>query len=188
VTQVKGSNIRLAQQYAERRGGPEAWARVLATLSPADREVVQGCIAVGWYPLPLQHRVLEALEQELHQAGVEPLSDFARFVAEHDLTKVHRLYLRMRNPAYVLEKCGEYWSRFYDSGVWYVQRVGPTVARGDLSQIEERAPVFCKFLAAYIGYMFELAGAKGITVLHRQCACRGAPSCVFEGSWTETRA
>jgi hypothetical protein len=43
-------------------------------------------------------------------------SVFAKFVAAHDLTRVHRLFLRLRNSACTLEKSAEYGRRFYDAG------------------------------------------------------------------------
>jgi hypothetical protein len=95
------------------------------------------------------------------------------------------LVLRLRNPAYALEKSAEYWSRFYDAGTWSVTRLSEYQARGELSGIAETAPVFCRFLNAYITRMFQLAGATGGKCRHTRCVCRGDKSCVFEGYWRE---
>ncbi|HTU56783.1 MAG TPA: hypothetical protein VMF89_00085, partial [Polyangiales bacterium] len=76
-------------------------------------------IASGWYPLGLQHRVFSALESALPHSDDDVIESFATFVAEHDLTRVHRLFLRLRNPAYALEKSADYWRRFYDAGDWH---------------------------------------------------------------------
>jgi hypothetical protein len=184
VTQVKGSNIYLVRCFAEKQG-PAAWADVRARLSEAERAQVESVIASGWYPLTLQHRVFQALEAALSDSRDDVMDTFATFVAEHDLTRVHRLFLRLRNPAYALEKSAEYWSRFYDAGNWSVVRPSSYQARGELSGITETAPVFCRFLTAYITRMFQLAGATSGKCRHTRCACRGDKSCVFEGYWRE---
>lgn len=182
MTQVKGSNIYLVRCFAEERG-PEVWANVRARLTEAERRQVESVIASGWYPLPLQHRVFDALEGALEDSPEPVMDEFARFVAEHDLTRVHRLFLRLRNPAYTLEKSAEYWGRFYDAGTWNVARLSTYQARGELSGIAETAPVFCRFLTAYIQRMFQLAGAATVKCRHTRCVCRGDKVCAFEGYW-----
>lgn len=182
--QVKGSNIYLARRFAEQRG-PAVWGEVRARLSESERTQVESVIASGWYALSLQHRVFDALEAALPDTSGDVMETFATFVAEHDLTRIHRLFLRLRSPAYALEKSAEYWSRFYDAGTWSVERQGSYQARGELSGIVETAPVFCRFLTAYITRMFQLAGATSGKCRHSRCLCRGDKSCVFEGSWRE---
>jgi hypothetical protein len=184
VTRVKGSNIYLARCFAEQRG-QAVWPAVLQRLSEAQRAQVESVIASGWYPLILQHRVFEALEAALPEAREDVIDVFATYVAEHDLTRIHRLFLRLRSPAYALEKSAEYWSRFYDAGSWSVSRQGSQQARGELVGIAETAPVFCRFLTAYITRMFQLAGSTSGKCRHTRCVCRGDSSCLFEGHWRE---
>ena len=179
MTRVKGSNLRLARQYADEHSSG-SWSRILEHLSAEDRAVISSGISAGWYELALQHRLFAALEEVLEPDVIER---FARYAAEHDLTRVHRLFLKLKNPAYVLEKSGDYWSRFYDAGRWTVVRVSDRQARGELIGIDEPSPQFCRFLKAYIERMFELAGAQGLTCRHTRCVLRGDPSCVFEGGW-----
>lgn len=184
MTTVKGSNIYLVRCFAEKRG-PAIWADVRGRLSEAERVQVESVIASGWYPLALQHRVFSALEAALPKSDEDVIETFATFVAEHDLTRIHRLFLRLRNPAYTLEKSAEYWSRFYDAGTWNVTRQSSHQARGELSGIVETDPIFCRFLTAYITRMFQLAGATSGKCRHTRCVVRGDKSCVFEGHWRE---
>lgn len=183
MTTVKGSNICLVRDFAEKHG-PAVWADVRVRLSEAERAQVESVIASGRYPLALQHRVFAALEAALPDSD-DVIETFATFVAEHDLTRIHRLFLRLRNPAYTLEKSAEYWSRFYDAGSWNVTRQSSHQARGELSGIVETDPIFCRFLTAYITRMFQLAGATSSKCRHTRCVVRGDKSCVFEGYWRE---
>ena len=181
MTKVKGSNIGHARVFADEKGGAGGWARVLAKLSESDRQTVESAINVGWYDLHLQHRLFEALDEVLGTHESPGIEAFAENVAHRDLTLVHRLFLRLANPALVLEKSGEYWGRFYDAGTWNVTRQPNRIARGELMGIEDHDPIFCRFLTAYIETMFRMVGVPGAKVRHTRCACRGAASCVFEG-------
>lgn len=154
-------------------------------LSDSDVKVIEGVITSGWYELPLQHRVFVALDRALAEEANDNIEGFARYVAEQDLTRVHRLFLRLRNPAYVLEQAGKYWSRFYDAGVWKIERASPTRASGELTGIADPHEIFCRFLRAYIERMFQLAGVETGAAVHSRCCLRGASGCLFEGSWRE---
>lgn len=185
MTKVKGSNICFAREYAGQKLPAGGFAAVCSLLPEPDRKLIEGVIAAGWYELSLQHRVFVALERALSASEGGGFEGFARYVAEQDLTRAHRLFLRLRNPAYVLEQAGKYWSRFYDAGVWEIERASPTRASGELAGIEDPHEIFCRFLRGYIERMFQLAGAETGTVVHSRCRLRGAPSCLFEGSWRE---
>jgi hypothetical protein len=185
VTKVKGSNICFARAYAGEKLPGRGFAAVLSALPESDAKVIEGVIAAGWYELPLQHRVFVALDRALAEHANDGIEGFARYVAEQDLTRVHRLFLRLRNPAFVLEQAGKYWSRFYDAGVWKIERGSPKRASGDLAGIADPHEIFCRFLRAYIERMFQLAGVETGAVVHSRCRLGGATSCLFEGSWHE---
>jgi hypothetical protein len=184
MTQVKGSNLKYARDFALARGGEPAWQNLLSGLNDADRSALPSILASSWCELSLQHRVFRALDVSQRSApSDDTITEFAEFVAKMDLTRVHRLFLRLHNPAYVLEKTAEYWRRFYDAGEWQITRVAADAARGELRGIADGDPIFCRFLHAYIRQMFRLSGATLGTVRHTQCAFLGAASCVYEGRW-----
>lgn len=91
------------------------------------------------------------------------------------------MFLRMANPAFVLEKTGKYWSRFHDHGRWTTTRL-PNGAMALLEDFEGSA-TYCAMLVPYTGRLFELVGAKGVRVAHPECRSKGARACRFEISW-----
>ena len=105
------------------------------------------------------------------------MQDYGRFAAEHDLTVFHRIFLRMANPTFVIEKSAEYWRRFHTRGVWKVQRV-PQGGTASLSDFYI-GTAYCAALHSYIGRLFELVGAKDVSVQHTDCVSRGAPACAY---------
>lgn len=182
---AKGSNMHHMRTWVLRMHGDDAWERVLAALSPEDTATVLSVLPVAWYPLSTQHNLLRAIDGQLGVGDGALAAVVGRYEAEQDLTMVHRLFLRMANPAFVLEKAGDYWGRFYEKGEWVVTRgEDGRSARGELRGLEPLDELFCVYLDAYITRMFGLVGAKGVLGSHPRCRCRGAEACVYEGRWS----
>jgi hypothetical protein len=183
LPKAKGTNLLHMRSFVEKSFGPEGWERVLAALSPEDRAVASSVLASGWYDLGTQHRLLRCIDA-VHGSGDLSLApEVGRYEADQDLSTVHRLFIRFTSPAYVLEKSGEYWRRFYDTGRWRVKR-GNCEATGALYDFGLVDEAFCSYLAAYTYRMFNLAGARSGTIAHTECRVRGAEACVFVGRWT----
>lgn len=164
--------------WVSRRGATD-WETLIATMPPEDQDVLRALVPVGWYDLGLQHRLLRQIDQHFGRGDGALVDEIGVFEADQDLTVVHRLFLRLANPAFVLEKSGEYWSRFYDTGRWTIERRGRTGARGVLSEVEPFDPLFGRYLTAYIRRMWELVGARDLQVDSRIEGTR----VILLGSW-----
>ena len=179
----KGTNLLHMRSYVERVHGPATWQKVLASLSAADHAIVSALSPSGWYPLETQHRLLRSIDRVVSKGDLALVPEIGRYEADQDLSTIHRLFVRLTSPAYVLEKAGEYWRRFYDTGRWDVVR-GNGSATGRLAEFGMVDDAFCSYLAAYIHRMFQLAGARSGALEHTECRARGAEACVFVGRWT----
>lgn len=165
--------------WVERTHGPDAWIPLLESMATSDEAELRGLVAVGWYDLALQHRLLRQIDQHLG-VGDGALADvIGAFEAEQDLTVIHRLFLRLASPAFVLEKAMDYWRRFYDTGHWEVRRAGPTSASGTLTGCEPLDPLFERYLCSYIRRMWELVGARSPEVRSEN----ESGHLVFHGTW-----
>jgi hypothetical protein len=183
VAKAKGTNMLHMRSFVERTYGPSDWQRVLDSLVPSDRDVVTQLTPIGWYDLGTQHRLLRTIDATLGKGDLSLVPVVGRYEADQDLSTVHRLFVRFTSPAYVLEKSGEYWRRFYDTGRWTVQR-GKDTATGSLFDFGIVDGAFCTYLAAYIYRMFQLAGARTGSLEHTECRARDGQACVFVGRWT----
>ena len=182
MARVKGLTFADAKLFVSERGGDEAWRRLRALLPATDQALLDEVIAVGWYPLEAQLHVLEAMPVALGDSITAVMRDYARFAAARHVGRVYRLLFRFANPALVLEKSGEYWSRFYDTGEWKVVREAPNKARGELVGFVNHA-VFCESMNQYIEQLFGLVGAKDVRVSHVRCRTRGDGSCAWTVEW-----
>jgi hypothetical protein len=183
MAHAKGMALLDVRLFVERQGGAGSWDRLKALLSPDDAAQLDAVVAVGWYDVHLYVRIICALGPVLGRSTFDAARELGHFAAKHDLAVIHRLFLRLANPAYVLEKAGEFWGRFYDSGKWTVTRETDTRAKGELSGFAVADRVYCEFLRSYLIELFELVGARAVRFAHPQCRALGARSCVFSGEW-----
>jgi hypothetical protein len=180
---TKGVSFVNARAFVQDRYGAPGWAATMARLREPDRVEIESTVTVGWYSLPLYARFIRAID-EAHGCGdCALLVQLGRFEAERDLTTIHRVFLRMANPAYAVEKMGEYWRRFHDTGTWKVDRATPTQVDGVLEGWGHVDRGLCRELGGYMGRVLELVGAKGVLMEHPFCRAHGDPMCSFRARW-----
>jgi predicted hydrocarbon binding protein len=179
---AKGTAFLHDEEYVRKTYGKDAWTQVLAAMPPDDVEVRSGVVAIGWYENALLNHTLVAIERVLRERDPKIIETLGRYAAENDLKRIHRVFLRMANPAFVLEKSTELWSRFFDTGRWEIKRVerGADATLVGHGVVHE---VFCRNLTAYVHRLFELVGAKDVTVRHAECRSRGDARCLFVCRW-----
>ena len=182
--QSKGTNLLNIAAFVRETFDDAAWQRVVATLDEPSQRALAEVVAVGWYDYALELSALRAVETVLGRGDGSLADALGHFQAEEDLTKIHRLFLRLASPAFVLEKSGEYWRRFYTGGRWVVTREGQRAATGRLFDVEPPEALFCQYLVGYIQRMFELVGAGSPIVTHAECRAQGDARCMFRGSWS----
>jgi hypothetical protein len=166
----------------ERFGGEKGWHAVLERLTQPDRDELASIIPMGWYSLDLYARLIRALDGVHGKGDLALMRDLGRYEAENDIKTIHRLFLRFTNPAFIVEKTGEFWKRFHDTGTWNVTRDD----HGIHAVLDGWGCVdlaLCKELLAYLTRTLELAGAKNVVLEHPKCRGRADPQCVFKGRW-----
>jgi hypothetical protein len=184
MPRAKGTNLDNLRAYVLDRHGVDAYELVLRALSPQDQQVMRSLVAVGWYDFELESRLLRTIDGVLGKADLTLIDTIAAYVVNRDVTGVHRLFMRAANPGYLLVRCGDYWSRFYDTGKWRILRHSRTSATGILCGLDISDEAFCVFLRGYIFRLFELSGAKTPLLEHPKCRAKGALECEYTGSWS----
>ena len=184
TAKTKGVGFVNVRAFTEERfGGVKGWGAVVERLVAADRRELEGLLPVGWYSLGLYARLIRALDHVHGYGDLALVVQLGRFEAERDLTTIHRVLLRVANPAYLLEKNADYWRRFHDTGVWVVERQGPTRVRAFLDHWGVVDAALCREVVGYLGRAWELVGAKNVRVDHARCRARGDDRCEFLGRW-----
>lgn len=179
---AKGTAFLHDEEYVRRTYGTDGWAHVMARMPRAAAEVRSSIVAVGWYDDELLVQTLCAVEEALRDRDPDIIVTLGRYAAETDLTRIHRVFLRMASPAFVLERATNLWNRFFDTGHWDVQRLEGGVD-GLLVDAGIVHDVFCRNLQGYLQRLFELVGARAVTVGHPECRVRGGACCRFAIRW-----
>ncbi len=196
----RGTFYSALRVFLRERFGPQAWEELLDCLEPQDRADADSAVSIAWTDLYLRMRVAAVVvrkfgarllgddladdDERVWESGKALLMEFGRFEAEKDLTTTQRVFLRMANPAYVLEKAGQYWSRFYDWGGLRIERKSKTHAIATLLDSAVVDELFCIHFCAYVKRMFELVGAKDVQVEHLECLAQGDSACVYDVQWS----
>ena len=165
------------------RFGRAGWERVIEKLPKSEIEEMRALLPMTWHDLDLQHRVLRLIDAEYGDGVGGLVPQIARFEADQDLRLLQRIFLRVANPAYVLEKAGEYWDRFYDSGAWEVVRESPNRARATLSGVMPFDDYFGTYVTEYCHRLFELVGAKSVSSSHRLTGPSDSPTIALRLEW-----
>lgn len=183
MAKVKGVVVLNTREFALAGGGDAAWKNVLARLTPDDAQTMAAVIPVGWYDMGLYDRANRALAETLGGPPEAVMEACGHFAAERDLRTIHRLFLRLANPAYVIERAAGFWSRFQDSGTWSVVREPPNRVRATLHDWGSKDELTCIRLGAYMFRLFQLVGARNGALQRVACRARGDAACVFDSHW-----
>jgi len=182
LAKTKGVGFVNVKSFTVERFGAQGWDAVLERLTPEDREELSSIVSVGWYSLPLYARLIRALDEVHGYGDLSLVVQLGRYEAERDLTTIHRVFLRFTNPAFIVEKTGEFWKRFHDTGEWKVTRENNGVA-GVLEGWGCVDHALCRELGGYLTRVLELVGAKNVIVEHPKCRARGDVQCLFRARW-----
>ncbi|HOY83000.1 MAG TPA: hypothetical protein PLB92_12775 [Rhodoglobus sp.] len=180
---TKGIGFLNVKAFVCERYGERSWNELIGILPPADRDEIAAVVTVGWYRLPLYARLIREIDRTHGRGDLALVEQIGSFEAERDLTTIHRMFLRMANPAFIVEQVGKYWARFNDTGDWEVKRIDSRSATAILRNWGVVDSALCRENVGYIRRALELVGARDVIVDHKRCRCSGAGECVYEGKW-----
>jgi predicted hydrocarbon binding protein len=182
VAALKGISFLDVTLFTRHKFGAEGWDAVYRAMSREDQHALASVVSVGWYELPLYARLLRQLA-DVHGGGsLRIVEECGRFGVEHDLKTVHKIFMRMASPAFILDQAMQYWGRFQNSGEWKIERT-PSGCTGTLSgwAVDD---ALCSELSGYLaGLLSHGNGGESVRVMHPRCRARGAFECVFVSNW-----
>jgi hypothetical protein len=182
---TKGINFVNARTFVELgANGADAWARVSSSMGADDRRTLESAIAIGWYPLAMYARLIRNIDAVLGTGDLTQVTRLGRFEAERDLKTIHRVFLRLASPTFLLDQTASYWGRFHDTGVWKIEKTAPRAAVGHLDGWGCVDEALCRELLAYLTRAFELTGGRSVNMSHPVCRARSGPRCTFTLQWT----
>ncbi len=180
----KGSFLKALKLYVLDRFDEESWQKLVETLPPDDRERVDKPLTISWYDERIRKHLLDTMCNIFASKKPDLMEDFSRFEAERDLNTTQRLFLRLANPGYAIQKAGQYWRRFMDWGELVIVRHDDKCsATATIKDNENAYDLFCNHMLVYMTRVLELVGAKNVKLVHTHCRNRGDAECVYSLKW-----
>lgn len=175
---ARGPNFVYGEEFARGQYGDQLWERALQSLEPAHRAVWQGTLLVsGVYPFAAFKAMVQALAAETGTVARDETARMYEFIAERSLSTVHRIFLRIASPAFVLRNYPMLWKRYFNTGTVRV----PEASTGRAKLVFELPEIFLDWLPpACLGYSrkaVEMAGGRDVELAERDAVE------LAEGNW-----
>jgi uncharacterized protein (TIGR02265 family) len=183
---IKGSVLRTRLALVEEIAPQDGRERVLARLSPAERDVLDSLLASAWYPFELGKRLDEAIVEVLGGGRPEFFEKLGEASAEKNLGPggVHRGFLVAGDPHAFLAKTPLIYSYYYDQGHRDYEKAGEAEAVLTTREAETFSGPDCLTVVGWYRRALAMCGARSPRVLEEECRARGGSVCRYRLSWS----
>lgn len=182
--QSKGFTLRSALAFVEARWGASGRERLLAALAPELREILSRTIlSSSWYPFRHQVTLYETIDRIFGRGDFALCHEIGRFTSEHELTTIHKLFLKVASLELWMKSAGMMWGVYYSAGRLSATEFGPGSGVLTVAEFNPVSSAFCEDFAGWLERTAEMSGKKDVAVRHAACVLTGAPACRYEATW-----
>ena len=183
---IKGSILRSRLALVDEIAPGDGRTRVLARLSPAEREALTSLLASAWYPFELGKTLDEAIVAELGGGRSDFFEKLGEASAEKNLgpAGVHRGFLVPGDPHAFLAKAPLIYSYYYDQGWREYEKTGEREAVLTTRDAETFSAPDCLTVVGWYRRALAMCGADGPRVVEEECRARGGDVCRYRLSWS----
>ncbi len=185
MSQVKGSNLLNRHAFVRESFGPEAWDKVLASLTDEDaRLLTPRILASSWYPFDLYNRLDQAMCQVLAAGNIELCRTLGEDSARRALSGTYRLY-RKDGAEAILRRLAILHRSFYDSGSMDVTHLGQGHCAIRTVYVPRSTLTNCLVATGFYRTVVEMCGGLDVHVSEGNCSAHGARFCLFNVRWED---
>jgi len=184
VQQVKGTVLKSRLLFLEEHFGKEGIAKVLDSLSAADKAAFRLILPVVWYPFALGERLDDAIVRVLGKGDPKFFERLGEASAERNLGTVHRGFLRPGHPHEFLERSPSIYRTYYEVGRREYKQTGPTSGVLTTYDAEIFSAPDCLTIVGWHRKALEMCGVTGVRIRESECRARGGALCRYEVSWS----
>lgn len=183
---IKGSILRTRLALVDEIAPADGRDRVLARLSPGEREALTSLLASAWYPFELGRSLDEAIVAELGGGRREFFEKLGEASAEKNLgpAGVHRGFLVPGDPHAFLAKAPLIYSYYYDQGRRDYEKTGEREAVLTTREAETFSGPDCLTVVGWYRRALEMCGATKPRVVEEECRATGGGVCRYRLSWS----
>lgn len=182
---TKAVHLKSYLEFLHERVGENGAERVLAALTPEDREVLaRPSLSNEWLDCDLWWRLLTTADRVLGRGDLQLVREIGAFDAKRNLNGVYRVFLSFLRPEFIMSRASLIWKQYYDTGRIEVVRVGKQDAEFRLLEFPG-LPLHHE--VELIGWMEEalrMTGRSRTQLEHPgPCLARGDAYCQFLARW-----
>jgi uncharacterized protein (TIGR02265 family) len=184
AAQVKGSVVLARLELIAAKG---VFDQVMAGLPLDDQNVWRGIIlAVAWYPFEMAQRLDQAVAAVLSPTHKrQAFLDLGRASADANLSSIHKAFVRVGDPHYLLSRAPQIYSKYYDKGRRTYERTSATTCVLRTFDAEGVTIDDCLTVVGWHVRAIEICGAAGARVTETKCRALGDDHCEYQCSWSE---
>jgi uncharacterized protein (TIGR02265 family) len=185
VVKIKGSVLRSRLAMVEELAPEGGRDRVLARLTPEERDTLGALLASSWYPFELGRNLDAAIVNELGGGRAAFFEKLGEASAQKNLGEggVHRRFLEKGDPHAFLAKTPLIYSFYYDQGRREYEKVGETEAVLTTHEAETFSAPDCATVVGWYRRALEMCGAERIRVVEEECRAKGGAVCRYRITW-----
>lgn len=184
---IKGSVLRTRLSLIEDLAPQDGTARVLARLTPDERDVLTSLLPSGWYPFELGKRLDEAIVEVLGNGQPDFFEKLGEASAAKNLGPggVHRAFLMVAGDVHAfLAKAPLIYSYYYDQGRREYERVGDHEAVLMTRDAETFSAPDCLTVVGWYRRALAMCGAHSPRVVEEECRAKGGSVCRYRLRWS----
>jgi hypothetical protein len=177
MANVKGSAILARLRFIRERYGEAQVQRVLRSLAPAHREILDArVLPQDWVPFDLFVDLNVTADEAFGRGDLALCYEMGRYSAEINLPTLYRLFYRLGNPQFIFRKAARLWRVHYDTGSM-VPIEEPGVLRLRIEGFEPPHRAHCLSVMGWATKSYELSGGVLGEYAEERCRTRGDPAC-----------
>jgi hypothetical protein len=182
---VKGTGWLSNYDYFLKTAGIEGVKRVLAALTPADRELFsKPILPVTWVDFGAFMRFMIAADQTLGKGDLRLVEAASIHAAQRDLKGIYKMFISFTSPEFIIKRAGSLWRQYYNCGELSFENIKDHSGRLRLTAFPDIPLHHEHNHQPYMEETFRMSGGKDIHGTHPSCLARGDEACIFEFTWT----
>ncbi len=180
MVNIKGTVLNSAINYIKEVYDSEEFAEVLQQMSAEYRkEAGDNILASHWYPIEVLHEIHSILASR-HPEETNLHFKMGQFSADRSLRGVYRIFLKVGNLGYIMNKAATVWGLYYSEGkMELLEREKKSV----IVQVTEFPGITQAFCERLLGYMQKVGELNGETLLEYGIKDMTDNSCQLYFKW-----
>lgn len=182
--QIKGGILKSRLEFVRQKRA-NALEEVLARLPDADQKTLRGMLlAVSWYPFELCKRLDHAIAEVLSPGDFRRVFiDMGRASADTNLTGVHKAFVRVGDPQYILSYAPQIYSQYYDKGNRTYEQTSETSGVIKTFGAQDVTVNDCLTVVGWHHRAIEICGGREVIVNETMCCAAQGTHCEYVCEW-----